>query len=67
MNSNRTKAMDMPPCDVPAMVMAEVGCWFQIDDESSHKGTCEQALASIALKQIAAPRRLLQIFRAAAY
>jgi hypothetical protein len=34
MNSNRTKAMDMPPCDVLAMDVRGFGDLFQIGDES---------------------------------
>jgi hypothetical protein len=38
MNSDRTKAMDMPPCDVLAAAIGGFGDRFQIDDESGPGG-----------------------------
>jgi hypothetical protein len=66
MNSDWFVAMDMPPCDVFAMMTGGIGYQFQIDGESRQKNHCEQERAPIALKQMVGPPRLLQIFRAAA-
>jgi hypothetical protein len=66
MNSDQAVAMDMPPCDVLAVAMAEVGDLIHIDGESPDKDDCDQELARIALKQLVHPRHLLQIFQAAA-
>jgi hypothetical protein len=66
MNSDWAVAMDMPPCDVLAMVMAGIGDWFQIEGESRHKDNYGQEPARIALGQMVGPRRPVQIFRAAA-
>ena len=58
--------MDMPPCDVLAVAMAEAGDLIQIDGESPHNDNCDHERARIALKQMVRPRHLLQIFQAAA-
>ena len=66
MNSDQAVAMDMPPCDVLAMAIAEFDDLFHIDGESPNKHNCDQELARIALKQLVRARHHLQIFQAAA-
>jgi hypothetical protein len=66
MNSDLASAMDMPPCDVLAMLMAERGELFHIESESRPKDNCEQELARIVVQQSASARPLMQIFQAAA-
>jgi len=66
MNSDHAVAMDMPPCDVLAMMMAGIGDLFHIDAESRPWRRFEEEPALIAMKQVVLPRRVLQIFRAAA-
>jgi hypothetical protein len=66
MNSDQAVAMDMPPCDVLAVAMAEIGDPIHIDGESPNKDNCDQELGRIALKRLVRARHFLQIFQAAA-
>jgi hypothetical protein len=58
--------MDMPPCDVLAIVMPEIGDLFHIDGESRPKDSCEPELTRYARKRLVCPQHRLQIFKAAA-
>jgi hypothetical protein len=47
MNSDQAVAMDMPPCDVLAVAIAELRDLFQMAANRGHHADCEQELVQL--------------------